>query len=295
MNIVLCMDSNYVMPSLVCMTSILENNTGSIDFYIIYSQLEIKEIKFIEEKIRKYGDQFTLRTIKIADDTFSDLPIYGRSKAAYFRLLIPTLLPQNIDRCLYLDGDTIIYKPLEEFYNTSFDEKAFVVNEDMGETILYHKERHPILNIPVEYKYFNSGVLIFNLESFRKNYDMKNTFDWIKNNPDKLKFLDQDVLNAVFYDKVKYVDGYMHDYLEILISPLLPNDNMCKATIVHFIKKPWKYDYNGINAKYWWKYGKMIYRFEYIKFSIVNFVFRKSLGLLMLIVPISTLKKIKNK
>ncbi len=165
----------------------------------------------------------------------------------------------------------------------------------MGETILYHKERHPILNIPVEYKYFNSGVLIFNLESFRKNYDMKNTFDWIKNNPDKLKFLDQDVLNAVFYDKVKYVDGYMYDYLEILISPLLPNDNMRKATIVHFIKKPWKYDYNGINAKYWWKYGKMIYRFEYIKFSIVNFVFRKSLGLLMLIVPISTLKKIKNK
>ncbi len=295
MNIVFCMDSGYVMPSLICMISILENNKNPIDFYILYSQLEEKEIKFIEETIVKYGTQYALKTVKIGDDAFSDLPIHGRSKAAYFRLLIPQMLPKEVDRCLYLDGDTIVYKSLQNFYNTDFDGKALLVNEDMGETILYHKERHAILDIPIEYKYFNSGVLVFNLVWFRENYNMTTVYDWIKNNSDKLKFLDQDVLNANFYDKVKYMDGYYHDYLEILVSPLLPNDTIEKVTIVHFIKKPWKYNYNGINAKYWWKYGKKIFKVEYVKFCIINFIFRKCLGVLLLFVSIRSLKKLAGK
>jgi lipopolysaccharide biosynthesis glycosyltransferase len=213
------MNSGFMMPWVVCITSILENNKTPIDFYIIYSHLEEREIKLLEDTIKKYGDQHSLNKVVVPNDTFSDLPIFGRSKEAYFRLLIPNVMPKNIDRCLYLDWDTVVYKSLESFYNIGFEEKAFVVNEDMGETIFYHKERHSVLKIPLEYKYFNSGVLLFNLEWFRNNFDMKTVFDWIKNNSDKLKFLDQDVLNANFYDKVKYTDGFLYDYLEILVSP----------------------------------------------------------------------------
>ena len=134
-----------------------------------------------------------------------------------------------------------------------------------------------------------------NLDYLREKLNIKNTFDFIKKNSDKLKFLDQDVLNALFYDKVKFVDGFMYDYLEILVSHLLANNNMEKATIVHFIQKPWRYNYNGVNSQYWWKYGKKIYKFEYLKFSIINFVYRKLLGFMLLFVSINTLKKIKTK
>ncbi len=295
MNIALCMNSKYVMPSTVCISSILENNSGPIDFYILYSYLEESEINFMKSIVKKYNESSSLIPIKIEDKFFDESPTLGRSKEAYFRLLIPKVLPKDVDRCLYLDGDTIVYKNLNEFYNSDFKNNAFVVNEDMGETIFYHKERHSVLNIPLEYKYFNSGVLLINLDWFRNGFDMNKIFDWIKNNPSKLKFLDQDVLNAHFYDKVTYTDGYFNDYLEILVSPLLANDNMEKATIVHFIKKPWRYDYNGINAKYWWKYGKKLYMTEYIKFSVINFIYRKCLGLLLLVVSINDLKNLKKK
>jgi lipopolysaccharide biosynthesis glycosyltransferase len=294
-NIALCMNSKYVMPSVVCITSILENNKTPIDFYILYSSLKNEEIKSIEKLIKKYNDNNSLISIKIDENNNLSGPINGRSKEAYYRLLIPTVLPKIVDRCLYLDGDTIVQNSLEDFYNTSFDDKAFVVNEDMGEILFYHKERHPILNIPPQYKYFNSGVLLINLDYFRKNFDVKTIFDYIKNSSDKLKFLDQDVLNALFYDKVKFVDSFMYDYLEILVSHLLVNDNMEKAVIVHFIQKPWKYTYNGINAKYWWKYGKKIYKFEYFKFSIINFIYRKLLGFTLLFISINSLKKLKTK
>jgi len=176
------------MPTRVSIISIIENNKSPIDFYIMYSTLKEEEIELIKGDIKKHGDQYTLKTIKINDSFFSDLPIYGRSKVAYFRLLIPNMLPKDIDRCLYLDGDTVIQKSLQNFYNNDFEGKALVVNEDMGEAILYHKERHPVLKIPLNYKYFNSGVLMFNLEWFRNNFNTNTAFDWIKNNPDKLKF-----------------------------------------------------------------------------------------------------------
>jgi lipopolysaccharide biosynthesis glycosyltransferase len=288
MNIVLCMNSKYVMPSVVCITSILENNKNPIDFYILYSFLTKKEIDFIEQNIKKSNQKSSLIPIKVQDDIFKDGPIHGRSKEAYFRLLIPMLLPKNLDRCLYLDGDTIVNKSLEDF-----DNKAFIVCEDLGELIFYHKERHSLLGIPQEYRYFNSGVLLFNLNYFKENYNFDIILNYIKNNSEKLKFLDQDVLNALFYDKVKFTKSNLYDYLEILVSHLLVNDNMNKAVIVHFLQKPWRYTYNGINAKYWWKYGKNIYKFEYIKFNTINFFYRKSLALYLVFLPISFLKKIK--
>lgn len=288
------MNSKYVMPSMVCILSVLENNKKPIDFYVLYSSLNEQEISLMKKNIEMYGKDCSLKPIKVSGSFFEDGPINGRSKEAYFRLIIPMLLPKDLKRCLYLDSDTLVVKKLDEFYETSFDNKAFVVCEDIGEVLFFHKERHAILNIPLEYKYFNSGVLLINLDYFKNNFNFDIIFDYIKNNSEKLKFLDQDVLNALFYDKVKFAYSNLYDYLEILISHLLVNDNMDKAVIVHFLQKPWKYNYNGVNAKYWWHYGKKLYKKEYLKFLIINFVYKKCLSFLLIFISINNLKKIKN-
>lgn len=293
MNIVLCMNSKYVMPSMVCILSILENNKKPIDFYILYSNLSEQEISLMKDNVSIYGNNCSLKPIKVSDDFFKDCPIHGRSKEAYFRLLIPMLLPKELNRCLYLDSDVLVNAKLDEFYDTNFEDKSFVVCEDIGEILFFHKERHAILNIPLEYKYFNSGVLLVNLDYFKNNFNFAVIFDYIKNNSEKLKFLDQDVLNALFYDKVKFAYSNLYDYLEILVSHLLVNDNMDKAVIIHFLQKPWKYNYNGVNAKYWWHYGKKLYKKEYLKFLIINFIYRKFLSLLLIFISINKLKKIK--
>lgn len=288
MNLVFCTNSKYLKPTAVSMLSVIATNKSPITFYIIHSDLNEENKVFLKESIKNQ-----IEFIEVPKDTFKNLPIYGRSKEAYYRLLIPSLLPRNLKRCLYLDGDTLVQGSIDDFYSQDFENNALVVTEDIGEIVHFHKDRHDILGIPKSYKYFNSGVLLFNLEWFR-DFDMEKIYSWIKQNSDKLKFLDQDVLNANFYDKVKYVDGYSYDYLEILMSPLLPNDGFKKARVVHFLKKPWKYDYTGVNAQYWWKYGKEIYgKLTYYKFLIINSLYRKILNLLLIFVSIETLKKIK--
>ena len=293
MNIALSMNSAYVMPSLVCMVSILECNKGPITFYVLYSRLTQSEIDFMASHIKKYGGDHSLIPIKIGDDVFADSPAPGRSKEAYFRLLIPRVLPANVDRCLYLDSDIIVQGDLAPLYASSFEGKALVVCQDMGEFLFYHNERHELLGIPPGRPYFNSGVLLFNLEYFRTSFDVKIFFDYVKANPEKLKFLDQDVLNALMYDKVTFADAGLYDYMEILVNPALSGDALARAVIIHFLKKPWKYSYDGANSRLWWKYAKKIYPLQYYKFRVANCLYRTVVGLMLLIVSRETLKKIK--
>jgi lipopolysaccharide biosynthesis glycosyltransferase len=288
------MNRGYVTPSMVCINSILINNSTPIKFFILHSDLEEADINKMEEFVKKFGDEHELRGIKVSPDYFNDGPIHGRSKEAYFRMLIPYLLPKEEDRCLYLDGDTIVQGNLDKLYNKSFEGKALMACEDVGEILFFHKERHDLLGIPREFRYFNSGVLMINNEYFREHIKIEDIANYIKNNFEKLKFLDQDVLNALFYDKVKLVESNLYDYMEILVSHMLANDNMEKAVIVHFLKKPWRYTYNGVNAKYWWKYAKKMYPIKYLKFLILNFIFRKFLAILLLFISIDKVKTLKN-
>ena len=293
MNIALCMNSKYVMPSLVCIMSILENNKDPVNIYVLYSQLKKEEIEFMRVTIERYNTNNSLIPIKIDDTFFENSPTLGRSKEAYFRLLIPTVLPESVERCLYLDSDILVQGNLAPLYNEPFNDNALIVCQDIGEFLFFHKERHPILKIPTEYNYFNSGVLLFNMNYFRTGFDRKLFFDYINKNADKLKFLDQDVLNALFYNKVTFANSSLYNYMEILVSHLLTNSNMDKAVIVHFLQKPWKFTYNGVNGKYWWRYARKVYKTKYIVFSIVNFLYRKFLGLVLLVVSVQDLKKIK--
>lgn len=290
MNIVFCTDSKYLKPTLVSMYSVMDNHDAPISFYILHSDLRSNEIDCVKSFVNKHSKHSSVEIIKVDDNMFAGLPINGRSRVAYFRLLIPKLL-NYLDRCLYLDSDTIVNKPLKDFYNMSFEGTALVASEDMGEIIHFHKEMHDILDIPHTYKYFNSGVLLFNLEWF-KSFDNDSILKWINEHPHKLKFLDQDVLNANFYDKVRLIDGFSYNYLEILMSHYLPNKGIDEAHIIHFIKKPWKYDYTGVNSKYWWKYGKKVLGTKaYWNFTILNRCFCNALNILLIFLPLPTIKK----
>lgn len=288
----MCMNKGYIKPSLVCIKSILENNDTPIHFFILHSNLEEEDLKLMESFVKKYGDKHSLFGVKVDGNYFNEGPIHGRAREAYFRLLIPYLLPKEITKCIYLDGDTIVNGKLDSFFEKEFDGMAFVACEDVGEILFFHKERQEVLGIPKQYRYFNSGVLLLNNKYFRENVKLESISDYIIKNADKLKFLDQDVLNGMFYDKVKLAESNLYDYMEILVSHMLDNENMEKAVIVHFLKKPWRYTYNGVNAKYWWKYAKGMYKLDYIKFSVVNLIFRKSLAILLLFISIKKVKRI---
>lgn len=103
---ILSTDNNYFYPTIVCLTSVLENKKEdtSLNVTILVSS-DFKES--YKDKIRNLKNRYNFEV------SFFDMSGFisnGRSrewksKAVFYRTKLPSIL-ENIDKCLYLDVDT---------------------------------------------------------------------------------------------------------------------------------------------------------------------------------------------
>lgn len=278
MNILIAPNNYYVMPGIVMLQSLFKNNKEHIDIYILQSDLTDENCNKLINFIKKNGG--TPHIITIPDTLFQNAPVSIHiTKEAYYRLLAQEILPDSIDRVLYLDLDLIVTGSLSSLYWQSFEysnkEDYFVVCEGPGVSQKEWKT-YDILHIPHEYRYFNSGVLLMNLKLLRETFDVNKIFNYIDENATKLTYHDQDTLNALFYDKVKYVDWHIYNQTILHIKNKHEAEQRLKdAVIIHYAgsDKPWNYDYKSWYFNLFWKYAKSVgYKKEYYQVLGKRFV-----------------------
>ena len=119
---------------------------------------------------------------------------------AFYRLFIPTVLPADIEKAVYLDGDTIVTIDLNELWQVELGEKIFgVVTEaanKVGAASYFLLCRDGLLNAV---DYFNCGVLLMNLNAFRASEKtVTDGIHFLVENPKYDQFPYQDVLNYCF-------------------------------------------------------------------------------------------------
>ena len=262
MNILLAPNNYYTMPTIVLLQSLFESADERLDIYVIHSDLTKENIVRLNDFMTGYGGSFHLITIK--SDTFGTAHVSRHiTKESYYRLLAQELLPQDLDRILYLDGDLVVMKSLKELYKMSFQgadgkEKCFVVCEGPG---VSKKDWsvYDTLGIPHEYPYFNAGVLLMNLSLLRRNFKRQVLFDFINRYGSELKYHDQDILNALFYDKVIYVDWHIYNQTILHITNQAEADaRINQATVIHYAgpDKPWKINYTSWYFDTFWHFAK---------------------------------------
>ena len=244
MNIALCTDENFTVPALVCITSIFENNKDEdCHIYVLTDGLSDKaKGKF--SKLRKtYNRQIDILTID--KGVFDGLTVNERFPVSmYYRFLLPQMLP-NVDKILYLDCDIIVRHSLKSMYDTDLTDLAVaaVVCESCDEVFWTNFLR-------LETPYFNSGVLLINLDYWRVNNVTKGLINWCNDNPKLCNLPDQNALNVVLKNKTIYLD-YKYNYQEWWFGDLTNYmhyrrwDDIHKAgknpVVVHFCEaeKPW--------------------------------------------------------
>ena len=123
------------------------------------------------------------------------------SKEMFLRFLIPEIFSEH-KTVLYLDCDIIIQHDISKIFLTETDKQIAVVKNLCNKNIKEYVEN--IINIDSD-KYFNSGVILFNINKIKPKNISKKIFD-IFPNPQKLEMPDQDMLNIYFKDKVHYLD-----------------------------------------------------------------------------------------
>jgi len=252
-NILVTLDSKYIVPLKVMLASLFLNNPGeSFHIYLVHSSIKDDEIADIRRFVEHHGQK--LSVIRIDDAYFEDAPvIFHYTKEMYYRLLAFKFLPEELDRTLYLDPDILVLNPVREMYETDLDGYLYAA---AYHDVIAVKGLNRIRLYPYKINaYINSGVLLMNLELQRKHIDEKEIYAFIEKNRAKLFMPDQDIINALYADKIKCLDEKIYNYdtrfynyYKVMTSNKCDMDFVIRNTVfLHFCgkKKPWRKGYSG--------------------------------------------------
>ncbi|MGT2947905.1 glycosyltransferase family 8 protein [Streptococcus devriesei] len=199
---------------------------------------------------------FTYEPIVISKDDFKDAPVSDRyPETIYYRLLAQDYLPQHLSRILYLDADILCLNDIVPLYQMEMGDNLYAAAShvsDKGITDIVNKLR--LNNFEAE-SYFNTGVLLMNLEQCRQQIDRQVIMDYIAKKGRTLLLPDQDVLNALYGSQTSQIPDEIYNYDAryniIYFTRSLGEwdlDWVIKNTVfLHFCgkDKPWKKDYKG--------------------------------------------------
>lgn len=202
-NILCATDQNFSSYCGIMLTSLFENNKyNHFTVFIILSQsIDIKTRKKFNALGEKYNQKIIL--IDINEELLRNCPIHKGdtiTTAAYYRILATQILPNDIDKVLYLDADIIIDKSIESLWNENLDGYSIGCVID---PIYKRKDEYERLDYDSQYLYFNSGVLLINLKYWREHKITEQCFDFIENHRDRILWHDQDVLNKILHGTKK--------------------------------------------------------------------------------------------
>ena len=258
--IAMATDNNYVYPTIVAMTSMLENKKEStyLDFHIMISGQVSEENR---NRLKKLKSAYKGCSVKLIDmkDKFSNAYITSSyiTKATYYRLILPGLL-NEYKKVLYLDGDIIVRKDLWDLYNIDLKDNYLGAVKDFGQItwkLGYAPDYARRLGVKDMNQLINAGILVMNLEQIRKDNMEKKFNEFIPTLESRRLYLnDQDVLNSTCYDKIKFVSpeynamqhfGFGYDVMGILVDCYNMQEwkKAClDPTIIHYTSsaKPWK-------------------------------------------------------
>ncbi|QOX65806.1 glycosyltransferase family 8 protein [Anoxybacterium hadale] len=253
-NILVTLDSNYLKPLRVMLKSMFLNNADEVfQIYVLHTSLKEEEITELESFVSAHHS--CLVVIRVSDDWFQDAPVlFHYTREMYFRLLAHQLLPQDLDRILYLDPDILVLNSVRKLYNTNME--GFLYAAAFHDKISV-REINRVRLLPYEIEsYYNSGVLLMNLAQLRKEADEREIFRFVEENRAKLVMPDQDILNALYAKQIKSLDElyYNYDaryyiYYKLTTNGSFDMDRVINETVfLHFCgkKKPWSKKYSGV-------------------------------------------------
>jgi lipopolysaccharide biosynthesis glycosyltransferase len=245
MNVCFCIDQNYSFHAFVAIHSLIKNNNGSkISIYLVVENRNLGIYELIKQHIELSGVSVFILEHSF-NDNFQFKLSHHISLAAYTRLFLGRILPLDVKKVLYLDSDLIVLKNLNDLYD--FDiEKAEIaaVPEFLG------SEHNVRIGLKEDDVYFNSGVLLINLEKWRVQKIEQRFLNYIRLNYDRILWWDQDVINAVSKSIVKLEDKW--NVTSLTLKKNSNYWNRAEIGILHFTgnKKPWNGSYGQFDIKY---------------------------------------------
>ena len=253
MNLMFCVNQKALGLLGTCLKSVLRSGGyGHYQVYLLHSDLDDSVTRAME---RDFREGVTFHFLRVSETLFADFPETDRyPKQIYYRLAAPLLLPEELERILYLDVDMVVINSLRSLYETDFEDNFFVGCTHTREFLT--KLNQARLKSEKAVAYLNTGVLLLNLPLLRQNTSLEEIRDFAGERRRALILPDQDILAALYGDRVKLVDTMRYNLSDRILAVYNAEHAREKrdvdwvrenTVIVHYCgrNKPWNDDYTG--------------------------------------------------
>lgn len=266
-NIVFATDDNYAQHIAVVIASIMTKTKSKVCFFVINDNISDNKINKLKETAAVFNAEINF--ISVPEEKFKNVYLSGHvSRAAYFRLALPDILPEDVEKAIYLDVDLLVYDDIKKLWQVDLQNIPLAAVPDYGIMASGRlcRQKADVIGLPVGEKYFNSGVLIINLKEWRKENYTKQILEIINSN--QFPHHDQDALNKLFMYKWKDLDLRWNVIPPVfnLFPKVLMNSKFRKNAvaaknnpgIIHYAGryKPWEFSYHQDFNDMYYKYLK---------------------------------------
>ena len=274
--IILCAsDDNYAKPLAVTLHSAASNLRAGSHLNVILMDGGISESSWQGLRETLIDLPITLHILRPDPQEIRDLGTsHHITHTAYFRLLAARLLPDSIDKVIYLDSDVLVKGDLNDLWDLPLNDhyclaavdiacpfvnayEALAKDKSIKSSIPHYAAISPIpnwrqLSLDGSENYFNSGVMVINLARWREEAIDQKLLACLRNNQSYVWCWDQYALNVVFAKQwgklpAKWNQGYhVFEYPDESFSPIDEQEFVSmrdEPELIHFTTefKPWDF------------------------------------------------------
>lgn len=204
-NITCSTDDNYLQHCVAMLCSLYENNKEQkFLVHLLVNNLSQESRNIISSLSEHYGNKAVFYNIKPemlqniqlnSNIKFNGKQMY--SIATYYRMFLPSLLPKEIDRVLYLDCDIIVLQNVQELFELHMDGYGVAAVKD---NVIYGSYHRFKMGLGLQHASFCAGMMMINLDYWRAYDAQRQLLEYAVRKWKGVYMQDQDALNYVFRD-----------------------------------------------------------------------------------------------
>jgi lipopolysaccharide biosynthesis glycosyltransferase len=244
-HIICAADAKYGPYAGIMLCSVLRTNPNELfHFHVLSDGISQRDVHRLTSLVQGGPSKLFMYDVKTILGQHPDIlkVSHHLTRAAYARFFIDSLLPTNVRRAIYVDCDVICLASIRELWTLGKSVPLLAATPDHVEPTALKAT----LGIPSHVNYYNSGVLLLNMERWRESNAGARLLEFTANNSDKIFWHDQDTINAVLWREIVKLPPRWN----VMLAWMPRNQDKSDvedATFIHFNGgfKPWHYRYHG--------------------------------------------------
>ncbi len=204
-------DERYALPLAVMGRSLADNMRAGrrADIYIVDGGIAPET----KRRLVASWDRERIRATFVAPQFGGarELPVWGRlPPLTYVRVFVPALVPDDCSKAILLDSDVLVRGDIGGLWDLEMADRAVLAVQDPAVPFVSSRDglrRYRELGIPFDHPYFNAGVMVVNIERWRRSNVSERVMAFIRRHAEELNYCDQDGLNAILWNEWRAVDA----------------------------------------------------------------------------------------